>query len=473
MTCPYTYKTSTQSGVVNSATLLLIAFGTVFFPRILNTAGAPSPINFIHFLVVPSICLWVLIKSSPGRSEKTIINLILALLFALLVIEFSSALVNKAAFINVGLSYMLLAEPAMFLVGLMAASFADKDFIFFRAWIIKFSLINLAFALVQSAMLAAGVLPIDRLSVPADNIQGVFYLTGGGHNVSASVSMSFAIYYLASARNTFGVKKAPFWLIYTFLGASFFQLLYADSKQTMLVVMGAWGILAATKFKKIGTLLKYAIAIGAIVYFMLWAIDNIPLFRAFGTWLRPEIYGRDGVATQLKIAAFPIITSHYESVLNWFVGLGPGHTVGRLGGWILREYWSLLGPLGATMHPASGEAWDRVASVWIGSASSMFSPLFGWAGIWGDLGFLGLGIYVAIGSVIWKMLCLDDFSRFMLLSITVHGFIFSQMEEPGFMLHCMALIFLRWQEIRLKKAEIRPGYSLVLPADPMSAPLWR
>ncbi|MBD1918195.1 MULTISPECIES: hypothetical protein [Cyanophyceae] len=459
MTCPYLYKSATQSGVVSSATLLLIAFSTVFFPRIISSFGAPSPINFIHFLVVPGICLWALVKSSPSRSSRVTVNLLLIVLFALLLVEFFSAFINSAAFINVGLSYMLLAEPAMFLAGMVGSEFAEKDFVFFRAWIIRFSLINLAIALMQAAMLAAGLLPVSSMSVPQDNIQGVFYLTGGGHNVSASVSMSFAIYYLVSARNPFGAKKAPIWLIYTLLGAGFFQLLYADSKQTMLVIMAAWGILAATKFKKIGTLLKYAIAIGAIVYFMLWAIDNISLFRAFGTWLRPEIYGRDGVATQLKIAAFPIVTSHYDSLLNWFVGLGPGHTVSRLGGWILPEYWSLLRPLGATIHPASGEAWNRVSSVWIGSASSMFSPLFGWAGIWGDLGVLGLGVYLAIGYVVWKKLCLDDFSRFTLLSIMMHGLIFSQMEEPGFMLHCMALIFLRWKELKFKALELRPRYS--------------
>jgi hypothetical protein len=258
--------------------------------------------------------------------------------------------------------------------------------------------------------------------------------------------MAFGIYYLISTKHFFGKDNIVRYLRHIFLAGAVIQLLYADSKQTMLVALAAWSLLALTKVKKFVTLVKYAFLISVIVIFLLWAIDNIPLFRPFGIWLKPELYGRDGVATQLKISSFSIVTSHYESLLNWFLGLGPGHTVSRTGGWIIREYWSLLGPLGATVHPASAEVWNAVASTWIGNKSSMFSPLFGWAGIWGDLGFLGLGIYISILVVIWKSLCKDDFSKFILLTIVVHGFIFSQMEEPGFLMHSVALIFLSWRE---------------------------
>ena len=64
----------------------------------------------------------------------------------------------------------------------------------------------------------------------------------------------------------------------------------------------------------------------------------------------------------------------------------------------------------------------------------MFSPLFGWAGIWGDLGWFGLGTYLYLGFIVWRNLCLDDFSRFLVLTVVVYGFFLTQMEEPGFML---------------------------------------
>jgi hypothetical protein len=81
----------------------------------------------------------------------------------------------------------------------------------------------------------------------------------------------------------------------------------------------------------------------------------------------------------------------------------------------------------------------------------MFSPLFGWAGIWGDLGLLGLAVYLYLGFVVWRYLCTDNLSQFFLLSIAVFGLIFSQMEEPGYMLSITFMIGLQWHYNRLKQ----------------------
>ncbi|MBW4480960.1 MAG: hypothetical protein KME14_00305 [Tildeniella torsiva UHER 1998/13D] len=444
-------KARPQSEVITAPVLLLFAFATIFFPRIINSIGAPSPINFVHFLVVPIVLLWILVKTRPrDRHQASVAKQFLSWLYLLLIVVIASALLNKSSIVNSALSFFLLAEPPLFLIGLLSSIFSYKDFLIFRTWFVRFSIFHLALSLIQAFLLTVGIMKPGELGVIQDNIQGVFYVSGGGHNVAASVSMAFGIYYLGSTQGNSGSNMVSRLRIIVLI-LSIVQLLYADSKQTMLAALIAWTFLTITKAKKIVTFLKYTILITVIIFAMLWAIDHIPLFRAFGIWLKPDIYGRDGVATQLKVSAFPVIISHYESILNWFLGLGPGHTVSRTGGWIIREYWSLLGPLGATVHPASGEVWNEVASVWIGRRSSMFSPLFGWAGIWGDLGFLGLGSYIAILVFIWKKLCKDDFSKFILLTMAVHGFIFSQMEEPGFMVHSMTLIFLRWKELKLEK----------------------
>ena len=85
----------------------------------------------------------------------------------------------------------------------------------------------------------------------------------------------------------------------------------------------------------------------------------------------------------------------------------------------------------------------------------MFSPFFGWAGIWGNIGFLGVGAYLYLASIVWRRLCYDKLSKFLMLNVFVHGFIFSQMEEPGYMLFVAALIALQWQERRLNKLSVR------------------
>ena len=92
---------------------------------------------------------------------------------------------------------------------------------------------------------------------------------------------------------------------------------------------------------------------------------------------------------------------------------------------------------------------DFVAGFWLTSGSSLFSPIFGWAGIWGDLGLLGLGAYLYLGHLVWKYFCLNDTLKLMMLSIFVIGCIFTQMEEPGYMISIAFLLGLPWHERRL------------------------
>ena len=117
---------------------------------------------------------------------------------------------------------------------------------------------------------------------------------------------------------------------------------------------------------------------------------------------------------------------------------------------MLDNYSYLLTPLGATIHPASKAVWSAAGASWLGNQSSMFSPLFGWAGIWGDLGWLGLGSFIYIWYVVWRRLCLDDLSKFLVLTVLIFGLIFSQMEEPGYMVYIAIIIGIRWQEYQAK-----------------------
>ena len=435
-----------DNSYIQSSTLLILAFVTVFFPRVLDTLGAPSLVNFFHFAVVPFAFIVALFQTrTKNRNQISISKELICGLLILLGVMFASALLNKAGFINVILNYFLLAEPFMFLVGIVCIPMSPESFQRFRGWIVKFSCFHILLALFQQVLLSAGILRATTMSVPADNIQGVFYLSGSGHVVGASVAMSFGIYYFFSGKNN------PLWLRASVLFAAFLQLLFSDAKQVLLVLLVSWVVLILLKVKDVGKTLQYltaAIVFGCVFW---WCVENIELFRAFKTWMRPEIYGPDGEATLLKSSSIRIIISHFESPFNWLLGLGPGHTVGRLGGWMFPKYADLLSSLGATTHPSSQEVWDYVWSSWLGPASSMFSPLFGWVAIWGNIGFLGLGAYLYLGSIVWRRIGKDDFSKFSILNVIVNGFIFSQMEEPAYMLVVTGLIALKWQEKQIAK----------------------
>ena len=277
----------------------------------------------------------------------------------------------------------------------------------------------------------------------ADRIQGAFFISGAGHVVGCSVSLTFGLYYLLKTKN-------PLWLRILVFTAAIWNIIIADGKQVLLTFLVAMILLFLIKLNDIVAAFKYIISgiiIGTIFW---WCVQNIKAFAAFQTWIRPEIYGPDGEAILLKTAAFRIIPTYYESILNWLFGLGPGHTVGRLGGWMLQEYVDLLAPLGSTTHSASKAVWRAVGESWLGDQSSMFSPLFGWAGIWGDLGILGLAAYLYLAYVVWSYVCKNDLSKFFLLTVLVFGCIFSQMEEPDYMLSLACIIGIQYQEYLIK-----------------------
>src|SRR5579883_1890301 len=433
---------------LTSLTLIIISFLTVFFPRIISAAGAPKVINFAHFLVVP-FTLLVAITKTPAKNKKQIAitwEIIVACLL-LLGVMLTSALINQAGVVNVFLDFMILAEGFLMLLAIVSLPLKATSVQKLRALLLGSALINLVVALAQKPLIDAGLVGVAQYT-PEDAIQGVFYLSGAGNYVSCAVSLAVGLYYFLNA------KTVSVWIRGLLLFAAFYQLLLSDSKQVLIAFIASWVLLLFFKYNAVDKAITYFIIITLFLSAFYWCIENIETesLEAYKWWFsRTELYGPNGEAVHTKFAAIPMILSYYKSPLNWLFGLGPGHTVGRLGGWFFRDYWSLLGPLGATTHPVSKQVWEFVYSDWLDQESSAFMPLFSWLGIWGDLGFLGLAAYLYLGYVVWSRLCLDDFSRFLMLTMVVFGIIFTQMEEPGQTLTIAFMIGLQWHERRLAK----------------------
>lgn len=439
-----------QKAFISSSTLILLAFATAYFPRIINALGAPSAINFVHFATVPLVSLFIINKTRTKDQNQIALSwAIISGLFALFAIMTTSAFFNEAGFINLALDYLLFAEPFMLLLAVICIPMTLKSFNKVRSWLLLFGLINIILAFAQDIFIKAGLLRVPRMT-PEDNVQGVFYLSGAGNYVSVYVSFSFALYYWLTA------KKIPTWVKAFGLFAAFYQLIVSDSKQVLLSLLVAWMILLLTKFQDFGKVLMYLVGLVLIVFSLVWLTQNTDLeaFSAFRYWFsRTDLYGPDGEAINLKLAGIRKVMSAYDSPIHWLFGLGPGHTIGRLGGWVLLEYTSLLEPLGATFHPVSMAAKNIVETSWLAKDSSLFSPLFTWAGIWGDIGLVGLISYLYLGFITWSFLGKDDLSRFLMLNVVVIGFILTQMEEPGYMLTVASLIGMRYQEKQVEKRE--------------------
>ncbi len=447
---------------LTSVTLILITFIAAFFPRIIAAAGAPSAINFLHFLIAPFTLAVAISKSRTNNKTQIAISWeLMTGCLLLLGVMIASALLNKAGEINIFLDYMILAEPFIVLLAIICIPLSKENYQKIRTWLLVACVINLLTAFIQKPLIDSGMIP--RLPyTPQDAVQGVFYLSGAGNYVSCSISLAVALYYFLNA------KIAPIWIRIFWLIAAFYQVLISDSKQIILTFFIAWLLLLFTKFNNLGKTLTYAISFILVVGIFVWAVQNLNIegLDAIKYWSeRTHLYGPDGQAVNSKFAGIRIVLSHYKSPLNWLLGLGPGHTIGRVGGWVLRDYQNMLVPLGATIHPASIETWNALQNDWLVQESSLFIPMFSWAGIWGDLGLLGLGIYLYLCYIVWSRIAKDDFSRFNLMTLFVYGWIITQMEEPAQTIVIAIVIGLQWHERRIAKREHLLAAYLATDAD--------
>lgn len=444
-----------RKGFIKLSHLVLFGFSSAFFSRVLTLLKFPSIVNLAHLAIIPWVFGFVLLKTKvKDRKQIKIVQELTVAVMLFFTVNIASALLNSAGLINAALNFIFFCEHFLLIIAIFALPLTPDKLIRFRAFIIFSSYTNLIFAYVQKYVLQLHLRPGLE-----DNIKGVFIGGGAGHVVGASVSLTFGVYYF------FAAKKLPIWFRTAIAFATFWHMNISDAKQVILVFGMAGIMLVLTKFQNIVQALQYIIGGSILGYAFFWAIENIEALSAFQTWMRPEIYGPDGEATLLKTATFRVVPTFYESILHPLLGLGPGHTVGRLGGWMLREYDSLLRPLGSTTHPATFEIWNVVGASWLGDQSSMFSPLFGWAGIWGDVGWLGLISFLYIWWVVWRRLCVDDVSRFIALCPIAFGLIFTQMEEPGYMLYVGMILGLRWQEHHCKKQQYRMGEGATKPVE--------
>lgn len=426
-----------KQGLITNSKLAMLAFCSGFLSRCLSALKFPSIVNLFHLGIIPFVFTIVLFKTKTiDRRQIETVKKILVGLLLFLIIVIASALVNDAGTINAVMGFLLLTEPFMLLLTIISIPMSLERMEWFRSWIVRFCLFHTFLAFVQNY-----ILKYSHNEGLQDNIQGIFYRSGAGHVVGASVALTFGLYYFLTANTSLWIRIAVLFL-------TFWHMLLADAKQVLLCLFIAGLFLLLTKLKDFRKLIIYIIIIvvGSLVFY--WCLDNVEAFSSFKTWMRPEIYGPDGEATRLKFATFRIVPQYFPSSLSWLVGLGPGHTVGRLGGWMLDNYWDLLRPLGATKSPASTAVWSAVATSWLGNQSSFFSPMFGWAGIWGDYGPIGLVGYFYLSVLTWRYVCLDDFSKYLMLCVFSFGLVFSQMEEPGYMLFIACLIALRWHEVQ-------------------------
>lgn len=388
--------------------------------------GLPSIINFAHFGVVVAIAFLILFSRQTLISVKLLFSLLI--LFGTISI---SAIYNQAGLINLFLDFLLLSQPILFLYIFNNKIWTKEHLNKFRRFLLIFVLINAAFAFFQFLVLGLRI----------DGVKGVFIDMGAGHHVAGAIALSSCIYFVRSIR--------PLPLKIGFIIVQLLVTVVVDNKQSLAVFLVSFLVLMLLnlyRFKKILFLLVTIMFFTGSVYLM-----AITIFPQLQHWAHLEKI-KEGLTA--KFFVFDIIHHYHISILNVLFGLGPGHTVGRLAQ-MLPDYYGILYPIGATISPVFDVVWYTQQSNWItnsATGSSMWSLLFSWAGVYGDLGVFGVLVYLSIWIIVYRLLCRNDRSKFLWITIIVHGAVFQWMEEPAYMLFGVSLIGLMFQEdLRIRK----------------------
>jgi hypothetical protein len=424
--------------IIKSYQIVLLALAIAMFPRLLTTVGAPKVINFLHFAFVP-VALALVYPKMQSYSFK-LLSMTLALLGAITL----SAFVNTTGLANIVLDFLLLAEPFFLLIAIISIRWSQQSIKRFRLWLLLFAFINVGMAYYQWFVLGD----------VNDDVKGIYVDMGAGHHIAGAVALSAAAYFLVDfppigsrwLRVALGVVVAA-----TFVPV----VVFSDTKQAILVFLLSLPILILLTLLNVSKVSN----LGKIFCYLAIAVVGVGIAKELGDTVLPGIkhwttntdLTMEGL--KQKFSVFSIIIQHYSSPLNWLVGLGPGHTVGRLG-LMIPDYRAYLLPWGVSTSDIVKEITKIKQANYVTSSktgSSVWSMTFTWAGVWGDLGLLGLGTYLSLWLVVLRRFCLDDLSRYLLITILVFGIVFDWIEEPGFLLFIVALIGLRWQELQSRE----------------------
>lgn len=397
------------------AVLLALCWATL--SRLLaSLTGLPHATNWLHFPIIAGAFALSLRRVQREAAPIFIGSFILFAVFVF------SAWTNGAGMINALLGFVLLAEPFLLLAILINAKRSQASAEALGRWLLGLALIQIPVALTQ--------VPHSLATGKPDLVQGTFAGMGPGHHVLGAMSMTAAIYVLQA----FTVRRR--WIAWVLAGLLFALVVLSGSKQVILAFLIAYILLRLPRLRGVADGLALAARVALLIagiYLALRLLDAHDYFHEI-----PAVLA--GVANKLLV--FPLLAGHFDSVAQWILGVGPGHGVSRMGGWLLDWYWAWLEPLGATRTTINLEAWSL--SEPYARRSSFFAALFSWAGIFGDIGLAGLATYSTLLWLIYRRLCAEDLSRLVILAVVVLGFVFDWLEEPNFMLYAMAVIAQRW-----------------------------
>lgn len=385
--------------------LLFSYFFILYFSRLLVTVGFPTIFNLLHFVFIGIIFTLVLFHFRKSYDKRL---KILILIF--LMINLFSSFLNTTSILASLISFIILMEPYMLLYILFyTKKYYNK---FYNLFIVIFML-NILFVLIQ-----------NKIFHNHDYIQGIFINMGNGAHVLGGISMVTVILYFIKSKSVY-IK-----ILISIL--AFYITLAADAKQVVAVFF-----IATLGLIFINTKITTKIKVLVILLGFLLMLDNIKLLLPnYGVWIEQGYFIIiDGFT--LKYHIF-IELYNRGDLLNMFLGFGPGQTVSRLA--MMTPDYAFFSQLGMADNGLYNDIWNLQQSNYLTNTrtgSSMFTLMFSWAGLYGDLGLIGLLNYLGILVHIYYKYTPTIISKYILIVLFLFGSISLWFGESTFMVAVM------------------------------------
>ena len=413
---------------LNNIIFLIIA--SFLFIRVLVFVGLPSSINHIHYLLIFMSYLWSLafIKDSQNISLNKLI-----FLFVLFILV--STLYNKISKFNFIIYTLIILEPFFYYIFLIRVKLSLIDQKFIKKIIILFSFLNTLICYIQYFI----------YNLKHDDVQGLFINLGAGHHVAGFVATLTATY-------VFFLTKLNNYIKFTIILILVSVNIMSDAKQVVLsfvIALFIFYLIRFIKTKNITYILKILFNTGLmiILIYILYSINKV-FFSPYFSKNIDEI--KEGL--DLKFSIFELFKYYHYSYLNNFFGLGPGQTTSRLA-LMIPDYQDFLF-FNFSINELTNIIWIFQQSNYItatSTGSSLFAPFFFWGGIYGDIGSLGVLIYLILWQQILKLNEYDEYSIFLVILVLLKGIVFNWPEEPPFILLIVSLLAIRFYDIKNSK----------------------
>jgi hypothetical protein len=408
---------------MNSSKICFYVILSIVSTRLLTYTGFPPLINFLNFPLA------LIVFFIHTEKFKNIDNILFYLINSLIFLIIASGFINGMGIINIILQILLYVSFFLIFISLVSTEWNKNNILFFKKGLASIFIINILFSYFQ----------IFIRGLRHDAVHGIALNLGTAAHLNGAIcliSFLFFIYYFEHKN-----KILSYFLAYLSLPIIY----YSDAKQVFLVIGFSWITTLIISFKTGKSFLKeFSLLILGMLVFYYMIINNFIPVRDYNNIM---------TGFEHKFGVLNIILEKI-TLGQFFYGMGPGQTISRLAteSYIyhgILESWGFI-------HSRFTETLVTIDYInYIISGSSFFSMKFSWAGIFGDIGIIGIIIYFLILIRINYKYSLDKIQKFIIISFFYYGFTFTWLEEPIFMILYLSFFGFIWQLSNYNKKKLK------------------